>query len=30
VGPDGLLALLSKDGHKPVAVPAAKKTKKKI
>jgi uncharacterized protein YbaP (TraB family) len=29
VGPDGLLALLSKDGHKPVAVPAAKKTKKK-
>jgi uncharacterized protein YbaP (TraB family) len=25
VGPDGLLALLKKDGHKPVAVPAAKK-----
>ena len=27
VGRDGLLALLSKDGHKPVAVPAAKKKK---
>jgi len=27
VGHDGLLALLSKDGHKPVAVPAAKKKK---
>jgi len=29
VGKDGLLALLTQDGHKPVAVPAAKKTKKK-
>ena len=29
VGRDGLLALLSKDGHKPVAVPAAKNVKKK-
>jgi len=29
VGRDGLLALLGKDGHKPIAVPAAKKTKKK-
>ena len=27
VGRDGLLALLSKDGHKPLAVPAAKKKK---
>jgi len=29
VGRDGLLALLSKDGHKPVPVPAAKNVKKK-